>query len=373
VFLTRLYSIVTSYSDNDMITQGIHYYRHIVLLLLVFLMSGCASLNYYAQSVQGQFEVIQKRRAISDLLDADNISDTLHTKLNTVLALREFSIRQLGLPDNNSYLSYADLERNYVIWNIFATEEFSLDPIKWCYLIVGCLNYRGYFAESDARQHATELEKQGYDIYLGGVSAYSTLGWFDDPVLNTMLRWSDIRLTTVIFHELAHQQLYIKNDTEFNEAYADAVAYIGVTRWLQQSPDKNLLTEYEQSQAQEKQFINLVMRYKSLLNEIYQSTESEDLKRKQKSALFLQMTNEYNDISRTWTKNGYQKWFSTGINNAKLAAIVTYREYVPAFIELYEKLGKNLNRFYSLTKLLSNCNSMKREEILKEREIEFEC
>ncbi len=356
-----------------MITQGIHYYRNIVLLLLVLLISGCASINYYAQSIQGQFEVIQKRREISDLLEENYISNTLRNKLNTVLEIRDFSIQQLGLPDNKSYLYYANLERNYVIWNIFATEEFSLDPIKWCYLIVGCLNYRGYFTESDAQQNAIELEKQGYDVYLGGVSAYSTLGWFDDPVLNTMLRWSDIRLATVMFHELAHQQLYIKNDTKFNEAYADAIAYIGVTKWLEQNSDKNLLKEYEISQDQEKQFIHLVMRYKSLLNDIYQSSENEDLKRNRKKDLFQQMTDEYKNLSQIWTKNNYQKWFSEGINNAKLAAIITYREFVPAFIEIYEQLGNDLFKFYLLSKSLSNCKQMKRKEILKKREILFEC
>jgi len=365
--------MVTSYSDNDMITQGIHYYRNIVLLLFVFLISGCASLNYYTQSVQGQFEVFQKRQAISNLLEENNISDTLRNKLNTVLVLRDFSIRQLGLPDNKSYLTYANLERNYVIWNIFATEEFSLDPIKWCYLIVGCLNYRGYFTESDARQHAAELEKQGYDVYLGGVSAYSTLGWFDDPVLNTMLRWSDIRLATVMFHELAHQQLYIKGDTEFNEAYADSVALIGVKKWIVQGPDKNLLKKYEQSQVQEKQFINLIMRYKSLLNDIYQSNQDDDLKRIQKKDLLQKMSDDHNLMSANWERNNYQKWFSEEINNAKLAAIVTYREYVPAFIEIYEKLGNDLFKFYSLIKSLSSCKHMKRKEILKSRKILFEC
>ncbi len=306
-------------------------------------------------------------------MEKDNISDTLRNKLNTVLELKDFSTRHLGLPDNNSYLSYADLERNYVIWNIFATKEFSLEPIKWCYLIVGCLNYRGYFAKSDAQQHATELEINGHDVYLGGVSAYSTLGWFDDPVLNTMLRWSDIRLATVMFHELAHQQLYIKDDTEFNEAYADSVAQIGVKKWLEQSPDNNLLKKYEQSQNQEKQFIKLVMQYKLLLNDIYQSNQDDDLKRMQKKELLKKMSDDHKFMSVNWEKNNYQKWFSEGINNAKLAAIVTYREYVPAFIEIYEKLENDLLKFYSLSKSLSSCKLMKRKEILKRRQIEFEC
>ena len=356
-----------------MMTQNRHYYRHAIILLIIFLLSGCASINYYAQSIHGQFEVLQKQQEIDDVLKDQNIPDTLRNNLITVLALRDFSIQQLGLPENGSYLSYADLERDYVIWNIFATEEFSLKPLTWCYLVVGCLSYRGYFSQTDAQQHATELKKQGYDIYLGGVSAYSTLGWFDDPVLNTMLRWSDIRLATVMFHELAHQQLYVKNDTEFNEAYADAVAHIGVTKWLTQKPEKKLLTEYQQSQDQEKEFIDLIMRFKSILNELYQSTEKDETIRQRKQQALQKMSNEYSRISQNWEKDSYKKWFSSGINNAKLAAIVTYRKHVPAFINIYEKLGKDLNRFYSFSKSLSNCDSIKREKILEKRQIEFEC
>jgi predicted aminopeptidase len=356
-----------------MMTQNQHCFRHATILIALFFLSGCASINYYSQSIQGQFEVLQKRQSIDDILKEKNISDSLRNKLNTVLSIRDFSIQHLGLPNNNSYLSYADLERDHVIWNIFATEEFSLEPITWCYLVVGCLNYRGYFSQAEAQQHAIELEKQGYDIYLGGVSAYSTLGWFDDPVLNTMIRWSDVRLATVMFHELAHQQLYIKNDTEFNEAYADAVAHIGVTRWLEQHSDKYLLNQYKQSQYQEREFIDLIMRYKSMLNKVYQSEELENTIRKQKNALLQQMKNDYLKISQTWENTPYKKWFASDINNAKLAAIVTYRKYFPAFIDIYEKLDKNLHRFYSFSKSLMNCKLMKRKEILESRKIEFEC
>ncbi len=356
-----------------MITQQLHYYRNIVLFLFTVLISGCSTVHYYAQSIQGQFEIIQKRQNISHLLDNNDLSNSLRKKLETVLELREFSINQLGLPNNNSYLSYADLERNFVIWNIFATEEFSLYPIKWCYLIVGCLDYRGYFLESDAKQHATVLKEQGYDIYLGGVSAYSTLGWFDDPVLNTMLRWSDIQLATVMFHELAHQQLYIKNDTEFNESYAEAVATIGVIKWLEQSPDNNLLFEYMQSKSQEKQFIALIMKYKSLLSELYLSETSKELMRGQKEVIFKQMEDEYKMLSRHWRKDHYTHWFSTGLNNAKLAAIVTYRQYTSSFISIFNKLDRDLDRFYSLIISLSHCKQMKRKEILNAQEIKFEC
>lgn len=350
-----------------------HYFRQISMLFIVFSLSGCASINYYSQSVQGQLEVMQKSQDIVDILKKNDISNSLRNKLNTVLLLRKFSTEQLGLPKNNSYLSYTDLERDYVIWNIFANEEFSIEPVQWCYLIVGCLSYRGYFSQSAAKQHAAKLAKQGYDIYLGGVPAYSTLGWFDDPILNTMLGWSDVRLASVLFHELAHQQLYIRNDTEFNESYADAVAHIGVTKWLTQKNDINLIKEYQQSQQQEQEFVDLVMRYKSILNEIYQSSESEEIKRKQKNEALQIMRNEYFKMSKIWGQNPYKEWISTDINNAKLAAIVTYRKYVPAFLDLYQKLGKNLSDYYSFIKSLSDCKPMKRKEIMESRQIEFEC
>jgi len=323
--------------------------------------------------MQGQFEVLQKRQNINTVLEDKTISEILQNKLKTVLSIREFSVQQLGLPHNDSYLSYADLGRDYVIWNIFANEEFSLKPQTWCYLIAGCLSYRGYFSKSDAINYANELKNQGYDIYLGGVSAYSTLGWFDDPVLNTMLKWSDIRLATVIFHELAHQQLYIKNDTEFNESYADAVAHIGVTKWLEKHPDKNLINVYQQSQQQEKEFVDLILRYKIKLNKVYQSQKNNKQKRKLKKEILNKMHDDYLNMSKSWNKNTYEAWFSSGVNNAKLAAIITYREYVSDFLDIYQKLQGNLPLFFSYSKLLSNCKPMKRKKILKNRDIEFEC
>lgn len=339
----------------------------------MLLLTGCASINYYAQSAQGQFELVQKREDIDSLLEQETLSPKLRKQLLTVLQLRKFSSKQLGLPDNNSYLSYADLKRKYVIWNIFATEEFSLTPVRWCYLIVGCLDYRGYFNETDARQHAKELKQTGHDIYLGGVSAYSTLGWFDDPVLNTMLQWNDIRLATVIFHELAHQQLYVKNDTEFNEAFAETIAYIGIKTWLKHMNNEQKYKEYEQSQRQEEQFLSLVIKYKELLNKLYQSGENKDFMRQQKRLLMEKMSDEYNALSQHWERNPYAGWFASGLNNAKLAAIVTYRKYVPALITIYEMLDKDLNQFYSFANLLSTCNQMRRKEILEKREIKFEC
>ena len=299
--------------------------KTITFCIITFLFTGCSTLSYYSQSIQGQFEVIDKSEPIIDLIQSDNLSAESREKLNTILKLRAFSIKELGLPDNDSYSSFADLGRDYVIWNIFANPEFSLEPVNWCYFIVGCLSYRGYFSKQDAESYETELKNQGYDTYLGGVAAYSTLGWFDDPVLNSMLRWNESYLAKVMFHELAHQQLYIKNDTDFNESYADAVAHIGVTKWLQKKTNKKYLREYQQEQKREKEFVDLINRYKSKLNTVYQSSLDDEMKRGKKKELFGKMEIEYGHMIKNWEKDPYRKWISNGVNNAKLASVITYR------------------------------------------------
>ena len=348
-------------------------FRNFSLLLLLILLYGCASLSYYNQSISGQLEIFQKSKSIETWLKTNELDQTTRTKLKTILELRQFSVRELGLPDNKSYLSYADLGRDYVLWNIFATEEFSLQPIKWCYLIVGCLSYRGYFSIDDAKHLEATLRKQGYDVYLGGVAAYSTLGWFSDPVLNTMLHWDDIQLAKVMFHELAHQQFYIKNDTEFNEAYADTIALIGVRKWLAKKHVQKEIEAFESEQRKENQFIDLVMHYRNLLDSLYNSEIKNSVKRTRKAELFRQMREDYEVMHQDWNSNDYKSWFAEEINNAKLAAVITYRRYVPVLLEIYEETGGNLNDFYNIIKTLSLCTPEKREEILNKRQIKFEC
>jgi predicted aminopeptidase len=188
-----------------------------VLALPALLLSACADLGYYAHTIQGQWEVLSKRQSIAGLLESPDTSQELRGKLDRVLLMREFAHRELMLPKNDSYKSYADLERPYVVWNVVAAPELSLEPRQWCFPVAGCVQYRGYFSEERARSFAEGLRRDGYDVYVGGVAAYSTLGWFDDPLLNTVLNRSDADLAAMIFHELAHQQLYLPGDSVFNE------------------------------------------------------------------------------------------------------------------------------------------------------------
>ena len=191
---------------------------------LCCLLSAC----YYVQATRGQIEVLSKREPIDEVLASPETDDELGRRLRLVQEAREFSIDELGLPDNDSYRSYSDLERDFVVWNVFAAPEFSLQAREWCYPIVGCVSYRGYFSETAAREEADRLARKGFDVAVGGVPAYSTLGNFADPVLSTMMRWDDVRLVSTLFHELAHQVLYIKDDTAFNESFATAVEEIGI-------------------------------------------------------------------------------------------------------------------------------------------------
>ena len=195
---------------------------------MLLMLSGC----YYTQAARGQMEISRKREPIEDIVASDESPPDLVAQLTVVSEARQFSIDILGLPDNDSYRSYADLERDYVVWNIVAVPEFSLQAKTWCYPIVGCVSYRGYFSQDKAQKKADDLRDDGYDVALGGVAAYSTLGRFSDPILNTMMHWGEADLVAVMFHELAHQVLYIKDDTEFNESFATAVEEIGMQRWL---------------------------------------------------------------------------------------------------------------------------------------------
>jgi len=201
-----------------------------LLLLVLLLLGGCTTLSYYRQSVSGQWELWEKRRPIDEVIAAPDTPSALRKKLQSVLAMRDFASAELALPDNDSYRSYADLQRPFVVWNVFAAKPFAMTLKRWCFPFAGCVGYRGYFSQTEAQKFADEQAAAGLEVYVGGVAAYSTLGWFDDPMLNTVLNRSPARIAGLVFHELAHQQLYIKGDTAFNEAFATTVELGGVRR-----------------------------------------------------------------------------------------------------------------------------------------------
>jgi predicted aminopeptidase len=336
-------------------------------LSLMLTLSACSNFGYYAQSVQGQIEILWQRQDITALVENRDTPAELVEKLKLVLRIRDFATEALNLPDNNSYRTYVDLKRPYVVWNVFAAPEFSFDLQQWCFPFAGCVRYRGYFTKESAERFASPWREKGYDTYVGGVAAYSTLGWFNDPVLNTIINRDEPGLAGLIFHELSHQLLYVKDDTAFNEGFAVTVELEGVRRWLQAANSQSMFVQYAAEQHRRQQFIDLVMKTRDRLQALYDTQLSEPDKRAQKTRLLAQFQLEYQDIKhQNWGGyNGYDKWFDNAVNNAKIAAVATYRDYVPAFQSLLRQHQNDLPAFYRATKELGKLTKPEREQKLQ--------
>lgn len=316
-------------------------------LLVSVTLSGCASLGYYAQSVGGQWELWHKRRPISTVLAAPDTPTPVRNKLQAVLRMRDFASRELALPDNDSYRSYADLQRPFVVWNVFAAKPYDTTLQQWCFPFAGCVGYRGYFSETAARSYARELNSQGLETYVGGVAAYSTLGWFDDPMLNTVINRSPARIAGLIFHELAHQQLYVKGDTAFNEGFATTVELEGVRRWLAAHGDEAQRRAYAQFRRRQDAFVDLVVQSRDRLQALYDKGLSEAEKQAGKRAIQAHLRQQYQQLKQQWGGySGYDAWFAQDLNNAQLAAVTTYRDQVPAFQRLLARVGGDMAAFY---------------------------
>ena len=328
--------------------------------------SGCATLEYYAQAIGGQLEVIGRARPIEERLRESGLPQALRARLERALAVREFASRELALPDNGSYRSYADLERPFVVWNVFAAPEFSVKPVESCFPVAGCVSYRGFFRETDARAYAGSLRAQGLDAHVGPVPAYSTLGWFDDPVLNTFIQYPDAELARLIFHELGHQVAYARGDTEFNESFAAAVEDEGVRRWLARhgTPEQN--SGYQTQQARRREFVALIARYRGRLASFYEEAHAVDDRRAGKARLFAGMLEDYRSLKAGWGGfAGYDRFFSQGLNNALLASATAYTRYLPAFRALLAEKGGDLCEFYVEVKRLARLDRKARDARLK--------
>ncbi|MEM7405790.1 MAG: aminopeptidase [Pseudomonadota bacterium] len=340
-----------------------------LLLLCAQALVGCATLEYYAQAVSGHFELMQAARPIEEMLafpQRGELDPRTREQLREALALRDFSVGELGLPDNPSYRNYADLKRPFVVWNVVAAPEFSLRPKVWCFPIAGCLAYRGYYAETDARALAEELRNSGYDVSVGGVRAYSTLGWFDDPVLNSMLAPPSPYLAGVMFHELAHQQLYIEDDSKFNEAFATAVQRIGQRRWLEAHGQPGAVERLAQAQHRQLEFAALLRRHRAQLASLYESGERPERMRKEKRRIFAALRAAYDELEASWDGGPvYRGFFSTDLNNARLVAVATYLDLVPAFEQLAREQDGDLNAFYAAAAALGALDPVRRAERLQ--------
>ena len=314
-------------------------------------LTGC----YLLQAAGGQMEISSKREPIAEVLADPATPPKLRTRLEYVAAARDFASRELGLPDNASYRSYADLGRPYVVWNVFAAPEFSVEPRHWCFPIVGCVVYRGYFSEDAAQRYALKLRRHGDDVAVGGIAAYSTLGHFKDPVLNTMLGWSDAQLAGTLFHELAHQVVYVPGDSEFNESFATVVEEAGLERWLAARQREQELVVWREQRARQSEFISLLLKTRSKLRELYESALPDQEKRDRKQYEFGELKLEYAQLKQQqWAGYaGYDRWFDRTLSNAHLVSAATYYGCVPGLQRVLSEVGGDLPRFYEEARRLA--------------------
>jgi predicted aminopeptidase len=352
----------------------------LLLALIVAVVSGCQTIGYYAQAIKGEGQILANRKSIDKLITNSNTPPDLRQKLELVQRMRAFAKESLKLPVDGYYLKYSDVHRPYVVWNVQAAPEFSLQPKTWWYPVVGSLEYRGYFSESGANKCAAPLRRKGFDVYVDGVEAYSTLGWFRDPVLNTFISRSEPELAEVLFHELGHKRVFARGDTDFNEAYAQTVGQEGARRWLKASGDTNLLEKYNRALARDNQFVHLVMNTRTNLEQLYGDTLDKDgkvkaakvhplppaeLKRK-KEDILADMRNEYEKLKASWGGySGYDEWFAGPLNNAQLNTIANYYDFLPSFKRLLEMNGGDLEKFYTEVERLSKMSKDERHQQLR--------
>lgn len=330
------------------------------------LLAGCEAVSYYSQMAAGHLSILSKREAVENVIANKDTPAKLKDKLKLTQAAREFAQVHLGLSADGHYMHYVALDRPYVIWNVFAAPALSVSAKKWCYPIIGCMVYRGYYSEQNAQQYAKSLTDKGWDIYVGGVAAYSTLGWFKDPILSTFMQRSDGQLVDLIFHELAHQRLYINGDSTFNESFATVVAEEGLKRWVTNKGDPTVYEQFVQRQQRHKQFTELVIEYRAKLHDLYQSNLTPDQKLEQKTEIIAALRQAYEVIkTEQWQGyRGYDRWFSEDINNAKLVTIATYHSYVPKLAEKLNALEGNMEAFYAWCEEIGKLSNSERKALL---------
>ncbi|MES2017429.1 MAG: aminopeptidase [Pseudomonadota bacterium] len=330
------------------------------------MLASCTSLNYYAQAAQGQLSLLSDARPIDEWLADHNTAPKLKLRLETARQIRTFAVHELGLPDNQSYRNYASLARPFVLWNVVAAPELSLNPVQWCFPVAGCVNYRGYYSKEAAQAYAAELRAEGNDVQVGGVPAYSTLGWFNDPLISTFIYYPDAELARLLFHELAHQVVYVQGDSQFNESFASAVEEAGVERWLSGYGNQAMRDNYIKFSNRKEQFLNLLLACRRDLEQAYASKAGVAEKRAEKTRLFHKLQDDYQVLKTSWGGfAGYDRFFAEPLSNAHLAAIATYNDFIPAFRILLAR-EKSFPKFYAAVRALAELDKDTRHLRLKQ-------
>jgi len=328
-----------------------------VAALTMMLLTGCQSVRFYSQAVTGQYDLLARREPLARLIQDPDTSEALRQRLQLTLRLCEFAQTNLNLPGHRAYRHYVALDRPYVVWNVQAAPEFSLEPKTWCYPVVGRLDYQGYFREQMALDYAQRLEAKGYDVCVSGVDAYSTLGWFQDPVLSTFLYLPDVDLADLLFHELAHRRLFIPGDTDFNEAFASTVAREGVKRWLATEGRTAELNAYLLEQQRDSAVVDLIQNTRRQLDDLYRRPNPSTTA---KQAILQSLRQAYEERKRAWpTYTGYNGWMSRPLNNAVLNTVDAYNHWVPAMESLLTGTA-DLPEFYRLMEDLGGMGKAQR-------------
>lgn len=335
-------------------------WRKFLFMACCLPLSGC----YLLQAAQGQLSLVARRQPISTVLADPATVPALRTRLEYVQAARRFASHELHLPDNRSYTSYVNLKRRYVLWNVFAAPEFSIEPLQWCFPIAGCVVYRGYFHEGSAERYALQLRSQGYDTTVGGVPAYSTLGHFADPVMSSMLEWSDAQVAATLFHELAHQLIYVKDDSAFNEAFATTVEQVGLERWLSARHQLSELQRWQLQEQRGSEFSALLLDTRERLRRLYASKLATDEMRERKQRLLGELKFNYLQLKQRWGGYaGYDAWFNRRLSNADFISIATYQSCVPGFERVLHSVNDDLPRFYDAVKALAHRDKLTRQRL----------
>jgi predicted aminopeptidase len=334
---------------------------------LILVLTACTDFGYYRQSVGGHLSIMTQRQPIETVLADPEQPEDLKEGLRLVLAVRTFAAEVLDLPVRENFATYADIDRPYAVWSVVAAPAYSLVPYEWCFPVAGCLTYRGYYEKSDAERYADELRRRGLDTDVYGVPAYSTLGWFEDPVLSSFVAYPDWALTGLIFHELAHQSVYADNDSDFNEAFASFVEQEGVRRWLQLNRSEEEQEAYWQLRRREEQFFGLINSTRQQLLYCYDGRNDFSLDERQrcKETAFAQMKQKYLLAKSQWDGSAsFDRWFEKDLNNARFISAHTYRYYIPAFAELLRREKGAMSGFYAAAKQLAELPAGERRSVL---------
>jgi predicted aminopeptidase len=336
--------------------------RYLAVVAAAALLLSCSSLGYYSHTLWGGLKILLERRAIEKLLAEENLAPELRHQLELVESVRAFASEQLSLPDNRSYRSYVAIDGDYVVWNLVAAPELSLLPKVWCFPIAGCVTYRGYFSQQRARKSADRLARRGFDVRVEGVAAYSTLGWFADPVLSTFLHWPEANLAALLFHELAHQVVYVKDDTTFNESFASVVEVEGLRRYLEHRGAAHEAARFEAERRREGDRLLILQYYRERLQSVYEGPQSDAEKRQEKARLFAELRDRLRTEYVTPESGGRP---AVDLNNADLAAIGAYFDLMPPLQALFRSCMESFESFYAAAARLATLEKTARDAELQ--------